>query len=727
MRSSLLAKLLLIVSLLLIATVALSSCTLDGGMFPPVAGSENDSTDDDQTSDDQTDDDQNDDDQNDDDQNDNDQNDDDQNDDQTTTYEVISIAEAFELCGDPGNITTERYYIRATIVTVSNAQYGAMVITDGTNQISVYGTYSSDGELPYSQLDYQPVKGDEVLLHCILQNYNGTKEVKNARLIEYKNNQGSADLSDYDEMTVSEARASEKGTLAIVEGVVARITYANGMKPNGYILVDNSSSIYVFDQDSAQRVKIGNKVKIAGAKDYWILADETASAEKFGYKGSNQLTNVTLISNDGNTNAFNTSWIKSSTVKDMLKTPVSEDVTSLVFKVNALVKKVPGNGFVNYYFFDIDGETGNYTYTQCNGNDFTWLDAFDGKICTVYLTALNAKSTSTGCTFRFLPVSVSYDNYTFDMAGAPAYAIKYHAIDQFVSRYTGNPELELITSVDSELLGFEGVTLSYSSSNEEVVKFTTKNGKLIMECPASGTATVTITASHNGNTATDTVDITVINLDDFEYITVEQAIAAAKDETVTVRGIVGPSLVNRNGFYLIDETGIISVVVNDTKIFAEIEIGHEVILSGKRDLFHNNQGGTHAGQIAITGAVIEANLYGNHEYDTSNFVTDKTLADFRNLDVTENYSNTVFVLKAKVVITNSQYFSSIKLVSGSTEVTLYCSSAKQYAFLEQFAGQEITVEIAACNWNNKNFWAGCVLAVITEDGKILNTLNFDSF
>ena len=28
-------------------------------------------------------------------------------------------------------------------------------------------------------------EGDEVLLHCILQNYNGTKEVKNARLIEF--------------------------------------------------------------------------------------------------------------------------------------------------------------------------------------------------------------------------------------------------------------------------------------------------------------------------------------------------------------------------------------------------------------------------------------------------------------------------------------------------------------------------------------------------------------
>ena len=709
------AKLLLIVSLLLIATVALSSCSTTGGFFPPVAGSENEGGD-----------------------NQNPEGGDNQNpeggdnqtpeggDNQTPSYDVISIAKALELCGAEGNITADRYYIRGTIVTVTNAQYGAMVITDGTDSISVYGTYSADGELTYPQLDYQPVKGDEVLLHCILQNYNGTKEVKNARLIEYKNNQGNVDISDYTEATVGEARDAERGSLVIVEGVVARITYANGIKPSGYILVDNGSSIYVFDQDSAQRVSIGNTVKIAGEKDYWILEKEQSGAKKFGYKGCNQLTNVTLISNDNKTTNFPTSWIESTTVKDILETPVSEDITTLVYKVNALVKKVPGNGFVNYYIFDIDGETGNYTYTQCNGKDFAWLDAFDNKICTVYLTALNAKSSSTGCTFRFLPVAVYDDNYTFDTANAPAYALKYHALDQFLPRYTGNPELELISSVSSSLLGFEGVSIRYASSDETIVKFTSKDGKPVMECLTSGTATVTVTATYNGKSASENVTIKVINPDDYDYVSVKDAIDAQKGATVTVRGIVGPSLVNRDGFYLIDETGIIAVIVNNTSIFSEIEIGHEVILTGLRDLFHNGEG-NHAGQIAITGASIDANLYGDNEYNTENFVTDKTLADFFALNVTEQYSNTVFVLKATVKITSTQYYSNIKLTSGSTTVSLYCSSAKQYAFLEQFDGQEITIELAACNWNNKTYYTGCVLAVITEDGKILNTLNFDVY
>ena len=265
-------------------------------------------------------------------------------------YETITIAEALALCGESGNVTTERYYIRATVKTVKNAQYGQMIIEDETGTIDVYGTYSADGELTYAQLDYQPVKGDEVLLHCILQNFNGTKEVKNARLIEYVNNQGKLDISDYTPASISEARAADAGEHLKVSGVVARITYANGMKPNGFILVDNGASIYVYDMDAAQNVSIGNTVEIAGTKDFWILDTEQESADKFGYKGCNQLTNAILVSNDKGNTAFDTSWIEEITVKDLIETPVSEDITTTVYKVTALVKKAPGSGFTNFYF-----------------------------------------------------------------------------------------------------------------------------------------------------------------------------------------------------------------------------------------------------------------------------------------------------------------------------------------------------------------------------------------
>ena len=645
-------------------------------------------------------------------------------------YETITIAEALALCGEPGNVTTERYYIRATVKSIKNAQYGQMVIEDATGTIEVYGTYSADGSLTYPELDYQPVKGDEVLLHCILQNYNGTKEVKNARLIEYVNNQGSIDVSDYTAATVAEAREAEAGATLKVKGVVARITFANGMKPNGFILVDSTASIYVYDMDAAQRVQIGNTVEVAGTKDYWILDSEKESAEKFGYTGCNQLTSVTLVSNDKGNTAFDISWITETTVKDLIETPVTEDVTTQIYKVNALVKKVPGSGFVNYYFYDLDGETGSYTYTQCNGNDFAWLDAFDGKICTVYLTALNAKSAAASCFFRLLPVAVYDEQFQFDLADTAKHVVQYYGVGQFMPSYTGDPAVELIPSVSSTLLGFEGATLTYSSSNEDVVYFTETDGKTVFHCGDAGTATVTVTASYNGSSYSETVEILVESNEEVDSITVADAILAPIDTTVTVKGIVGPSVVNKDGFYLFGEDGsVIAVLVASTDELAGLEIGHEIVITGMRERYVKDDSYETHGQTSIVNATIVANYYGSHEYSTEKFITDSTVEAFYDLDETVDYSTTVYVLTVRVERTGNQYSTNYALYSttSDTYISLYCSGAGQYdPLLKQFVGQTVTLEIAPCNWNNKDHWKGCVLAVRTEDGKVYNQLNFDA-
>ena len=639
-------------------------------------------------------------------------------------YETITIARALELCGEAGNITTERYYIVATIKSVTNAAYGQMVIEDATGEIEVYGTYSADGEINYSAMDEKPVKGDTVLLHCILQNYNGTKEVKNARLIAFKKNEAPVDLNAYTAATIAEARAAAIGTKVKVSGVVAAITYANGMKPIGFVLVDNTQSIYVYGGDATQQVKVGNKVELAASKTYWILSDEQNNAQKFGYKGCNQLEDATIISNDGKTdNAFDKSWIEETTVKQMLDVPVTEDTTTIIRKVNALVKKVENPGFVNYEFLDLDAATGTYTYTQCNGSDFAWLDQFDGKICTVYLMVLNAKSTQSGCVYRFLPVAVEDNGYTFDKNGAAEFAVKYHGLTQFLPTYSGNPALEMTTSVSSELLGFEGATLSYTSDNEAVVKFVSVGDKLIMNCLGEGKATVTVKGAYNGKEYSETFEITVTVNDDVDYVNVAGAIAANVGDTVTVKGIVGPSLVNKTGFYLIDETGVIAVQT-DADTMATLQIGHEVVLTGVRHI--NTKGGTnYFGQSCINDAKIVANAYGKNDYSTATFVSGKTVKELYDLDPKTDYTTTVFVLKAKILVKGDGYSSTIYLTDDQgTEFRLYCSNSNQYSWLKAYAGQEVTVEVAACNWNDKGYYTGCALSAETSDGKIYNELNF---
>ena len=645
--------------------------------------------------------------------------------DDTPTYATITIAEALELCGESGNITTERYYIRATVKSIDNANFGVMTICDETGEIGVYRTDNADGTVNYSAMTDKPYAGDEVLLYCQLQNYNGTREVKSAYLIEFKKAEQNFDESAYTAMSIADARDSAKGTFVKVDGVVAKITYANGRIPSGVILVDETQSIYVYDSELAARVKIGNKIEILATKTYWILDTEQNSAEKFGYIGCNQLENAKLISNDDGNHEFDKSWITESTVKEIMDNPVNVDITTTIFKVNALVKKVDGSGFVNYYINDLDGTTGSYVYTQCNGSDFSYLDQFDGKICTVYLMPLNAKSTSSDCFYRFLPILVEDNGFVFDTTKAAEHAVKYYGITAIANNYTGDPALELVTSVDSELLGFAGATISYTSDNENVVYFTTADGKTVLHCGKTGTANVTVKGSYNGVEYSETVTVAVTANEEYQTITIAEAISQAVGEIVTIRGIVGPSVVNKSGFYLFDETGMVAVTV-DASVFATIEIGHEVVLQGKRDCF-KDAAKTHAGQIAISNCTVLANYYGEHDYPTNNFITGKTLLDLYNLNVNEDHSTEVYIVTATIVFNETAYYTNLQLTAdGVSKYTLYCSSAGQYSFLKEYAGQEVTLEIAPCNWNNKTYYAGCVLAVYTADGKVLNELNFNN-
>jgi hypothetical protein len=124
---------------------------------------------------------------------------------------------------------------------------------------------------------------------------------------------------------------------------------------------------------------------------------------------------------------------------------------------------------------------------------------------------------------------------------------------------------------------------------------------------------------------------------------------------------------------------------------------------------------------------VEANFYGNHDYNTANFITGKTLADLYSTNAGEDHTTEVYVVEGVVEVVETAHYTNIviKSADGNTTLELYCSSASQYNWLKQFAGKVVTMEIALCNWNNKKFYKGCVLAVYTDAGKVINTLNFD--
>lgn len=637
-------------------------------------------------------------------------------------YECISIAEAIEIANQAGSEpSAESYYIYGIIVKVTNPTYGEMTITDGENELYVYGTKDENDILYGSWTGDKPVAGDEVVLYGKLKMFNGTPEMDRSVIKDFKHVKQEVDEKEYASKTVAEARVAAEGTKMKLTGIVATVTNAFGFVPNGFFLIDDTGAIYVYGSDTAQQVNVGNKVTIACEKTYYVNPDEASFAQKYEYKGANQVQNVTLLENDKGNHEFNKSIIEESTVKDIIETDVKDDITSNVYKVTALINKVPGSGFTNYYINDLDGKTGSYVYTMCNGNDFTWLDQYDGKICTVYLSPINCKATAAGTIYRFIPVLVENNGFKFDLKDACEHAVKYYAIDQFKTLYQNDPSLELITSVSSELLGFENVVLSYSSSNTNVVYFENN----VMHTKDNGEAKVTITAKYNDYTFTAEVTVKMEQANVSDYVNVKTAIEAADDTKLKVQGVVVASVVNQTAFYIGDETGVMAVSCSAETI-AEIELGNLIVVEGTKIHRKKDPLGDYAGQIVLSDATLVVNYYGNHEYSKESFITGKTLKDVYDLAVQEDHSASVYVVKGTINFVESPYYTSVNIIGeGMTKaLTLYCSSGKQYNWLKELANKEVTVEIAPCNWNGKSYYAGCIISVTDGTTTLVNNLNF---
>ena len=100
----------------------------------------------------------------------------------------LTIAEAIALgASKEHNVYTAGwYYVTGVITEVYNTQWGNMYITDGEdNTLTIYGSYSADGELRYDAMDVKPVAGDTVTIYGMVGQYNGTPQIKNGWIVAH--------------------------------------------------------------------------------------------------------------------------------------------------------------------------------------------------------------------------------------------------------------------------------------------------------------------------------------------------------------------------------------------------------------------------------------------------------------------------------------------------------------------------------------------------------------
>lgn len=623
--------------------------------------------------------------------------------------------------------TTETYYMAAFIDAVTNPKYGNMDVSDSTGKLEIYGLYSADGSTRYDKLETKPVAGDFVLVSGPIKKFNDTIEFVNARLLDIYTPVPSVDPDDYEFSAIAEVREAKEGTTVKVKGTVLRFTYNTSLSATGFVMADSTGSIYVYDSQIAPQVKEGEEVTLIASKDYWILDDEVSFAEKHGYAGCNQLTGCTLIEHKAAAEFDYDSIAEETTVKEVLTTPFSTDITSVLYKAQAYISKSQGGNFVNYYINDLDEKTGEYVYTQANGRDFEWMDEYVDKFVNIYFVALNAKMTESGGNWRLLPIAISDEPFVFDKGYATEFAVEYYAAPQFVTLYAGDPNLKVITSVSSEKLGFGTVDLTYSSSDTDVAYFATEGEDTVFHVnyQANSQATITIKATLDGQKEyTRSIEIEAIDYETMDAATVGEAIEAKDGDKLTIRAHVGPSLVNKNGFYLIDESGVIATELLGSDAFdGSFDIGDTVVIEATRGFYGN--GNT---QIRLYDATIVANLYGDGGYPTDSFITGKTIADLQAMELSADMTAQAYVLTEVTISKGSGMYPTYYLNQEGNDqgIQLYSSNASQYAWLDAFAGKKVEVTMAPCNWNAKTYVRGCVLSVKDGETVTYNRLNFPS-
>ena len=160
--------------------------------------------------------------------------------------------------------------------------------------------------------------------------------------------------------------------------------------------------------------------------------------------------------------------------------------------------------------------------------------------------------------------------------------------------------------------------------------------------------------------------------------------------------------------------------------FSDTFVGlNEIVVEGVKD--HNKDGAT--SQVLISSATVVANLYGEHEYSTAAFKSVKFEEFATDMASADNQTTSAYILKGKLVQVTSKQGSYTNITyylyneDGTESYQFYSGNASQYAFIDEYLNQVLTLEIAICNWNGKGNKL-CLISIVTDSGKILNRTNF---
>ena len=137
---------------------------------------------------------------------------------------TLTIAEAIALGQTKikEQYTEGKYYVTGQVKEIQKADYGNLVITDGTNDLLVYGTYDATGANRYDAMANPPQVGDTITVYGIIGMYNAP-QMKDGWVTAWTAGEGGGNQGG------AEGGDDTTETLGVVDAPVAGTAYKFGM------------------------------------------------------------------------------------------------------------------------------------------------------------------------------------------------------------------------------------------------------------------------------------------------------------------------------------------------------------------------------------------------------------------------------------------------------------------------------------------------------------------
>ncbi len=518
-----------------------------------------------------------------------------------------------------------------------------------------------------------------------------------------------------------------EGEIATVRGVVVKHNYTGQSTPyiTGFWLADKTGSIYVYGEEVAKSVEVGNTVVVKGVKAYYIPQNDAGAAASVNYKGMLQLTSPEILENDNKTSlVIDKNVITTTTVKDILETPLTEDITGKIFRVKGRWSKVTPADFTNYYLNDLNRVDSIMAYTQSNGKDYKWTDPYDGKTVEMLIIVSIGKP-GVGA-WRMCPVSFIDDNVQVSAQEEANYAAE-RLLNEFADTY--NTETTVTFAKEDEFLAGSNRTIS-SSSNQITVNNGETENSVVISASELGKITIEASVTFDGATGTATKEIEIVEKPKVPATPIAEVKEMEDGSEVTIEAVVAKvtykSSMTPQGLFLADETGTIVLRCEDNKLdlIADIKDGNKVVVKGTVAHYVKNADNAsnagYSGDLQLTNPEIIDVDTNVHEIPATSY-TQSSITEIMNTLPSTNLSSAMFVVRAKVVKNQNTYATSYNLVEvdgGAASLPLYSqNSGNDFKWLDEYAGQEVTIIVAIQNLNLKasgSHWRGLPIKVITE-------------